>query len=121
MSLGEDALMIREYVRIQQWRKYIGYVVEAVCKVLPNGIVYLAGGAARGRLTALSDIDVVVVVPHPLKPSERLELKLKIIDKAFEKGLPIDYPLDLHVVDEYSLERYKRIGKLVELARCTTK
>ena len=121
MNSGEDVLMIKEYIRIQQWKKYVRYVVEAVCEILPNGVLYLAGGAARGRLTALSDIDVVVVVPHPLKPNERLELKLKIIDKAFEKGLPIDYPLDLHVVDEHGFERYKRAGKLVELARCTAR
>jgi len=110
--------MIREYVRLHQWRKYVKPVIEAACEVVQGGTVYLAGGAAEGRLTALSDVDVVVVVPRSLEPRERVEVKLEILDKAFDKGLPLDYPLDLHVVDEAGLERYKMLGKLVELARC---
>jgi hypothetical protein len=110
--------MIREYIRLHQWRRHMKPVVEAVCEVVPGGVAYLAGGAAEGRLTALSDIDVVVVVPYHLVPIGRIEIKLKILDRAFEKGLPIDYPIDLHVVDEAGLERYKKLGKLVELARC---
>jgi len=110
--------MIREYLRLLEWRRHVKPVVEAACEEAPGAAVYVAGGAAEDRLTALSDIDVVVALPLELSPSSRLDLKLRILDRAFEKGLPLDYPIDLHVIGPAELERYKRLGRLVELARC---
>jgi len=52
-------VMLRALVR---WKMYLGVIVEAVARAAPGARAYLTGGAAEGRLTALSDVDVVVVL-----------------------------------------------------------
>ena len=67
-----------------------------------------SGGAAEGRLTAVSDVDVLVVLPREPGPRERLRAKLRIMEEAFRSGLPLDYPIDLHVTGPRGLEAYRR-------------
>lgn len=63
MSLAPSSRLTRLRV-IRGWRRYAEIIARAVEATIPDASVYLAGGAAEGRLTILSDVDVVVVLPR---------------------------------------------------------
>jgi hypothetical protein len=57
------------------------------------------------------------VLPEDPDPRERLEAKTRILMKAFQEGLPWDYPVDLHVTGPQGLEEYRRRSKkMIEIA-----
>lgn len=83
-----------EYLR--NWRSAVEAVAKAVQDVEPNAWVYVIGGAAEDRLTVLSDVDVLVCV----EPKGRSlgELRRRILITAMDRyGLPLDYPIELHI------------------------
>ncbi|NPA96082.1 MAG: DNA polymerase III subunit beta [Crenarchaeota archaeon] len=100
---------------LREWRRFVEVVVEAVKRVEPEARVYLVGGAAEGRLTVLSDIDVVVVLPRELGFEEAAELRARIWEEAEKLGLPLYAPIDLHIVSVEGLRKYVRRGRVVEL------
>ena len=81
---------------LKNWRKAVEAIVKAVEDLRLDAEVYVVGGAAEGRLTILSDVDVLVCVK---KEGEDLrELRKQILVKAMDKyGLPWDYPVEIHV------------------------
>lgn len=119
MSL-EDKYMIRRLAALRRWREFVEAVARAAKDLLGEGVeVYVVGGAAEGRLTALSDIDVVIVTPKaPLSWRDRLWLAVDIRDRAYTSyGLPLDYPVDIKVMtpEEFAKAReryYKRVIRL---------
>lgn len=61
---------------------------------------------AEGRVTVLSDIDILIVVP---KGTPRKGLYAKILSLAIDKhGLPFDAPVELHIVEEGGETQYKK-------------
>jgi len=64
---GWARLALERYGLLKRWRELALIVARACREVLGPGClgVYVAGGAAEGRLTVLSDIDVVIVVDDP--------------------------------------------------------
>ena len=77
----------------------------------------MAGGAAEGGLTVLSDIDVLVVVEDP--GVDKLDTVLKLRRRAEELGVPEDAPLDIKVLTRGELDEHRRRGlyrRLVEVA-----
>lgn len=98
---------------LSSWRRYVKAVHEAVKAVVPDAEVYVIGGAAEGRLTVMSDIDVLVVL-HERPPFERaVELRSKIIERAEELGLPIYAPLELHIAGREDLRKYAERGRVI--------
>ncbi len=116
----EDKYMVRRLAILRRWREFVGAVVGAAKDLLGDDVdVYVVGGAAEGRLTALSDIDVVVVTPRaPRSWRDRVWLAIDIRDRAFTAyGLPLDYPVDIKVLtpEEFAEARgryYKRVIKV---------
>ncbi|RLE83814.1 MAG: hypothetical protein DRJ67_11595 [Thermoprotei archaeon] len=53
---------------------------------MPGAEVYLAGGAAEGRLTVLSDIDVLIVPPEKPGFSQAIEIRVRVLEKAEKLG-----------------------------------
>jgi len=105
----EDRYMVRRFRRLLSWRRYVGSVVKAAKEVLgPDTQVYVVGGAAEGRLTALSDIDFVLVTLNaPQTLRDRVRLAIIVRDKAVTRyGLPMDYPVDIHI---YGPEEFLRV------------
>ena len=90
---------------LSRWREYVTLIAEAVKAVAPQAKVYLVGGAAEGRLTVLSDVDVLVVLPKRLGFEEAVEL-----------GLPPYAPVELHIIGEDDLRRYSARGKVVPVS-----
>ena len=57
-----DEYMVERLARLLRWREYVEAIARAAEDLLGGGVeAYVVGGAAEGRLTAASDIDVVVV------------------------------------------------------------
>jgi len=100
---------------ISEWRRYVHVVARAARQVVPGAKVYLVGGAAEDRLTVLSDIDILVVLPRRPGFREAAGLRARILEEAEKQGLPLYAPVELHIVGEEELERYRRMGKLVPL------
>jgi len=101
---------------LKGWRRHLKHLVEAVKKVEPRARVYLAGGAAEDRLTVLSDIDVLVVLPEKPGFNEAARLRAAIWEEAENRGVPAYLPFQLHIIGREDLERYRRSSKLIRLA-----
>lgn len=56
----------------------INKIAKIIKETIPQGDVYLTGGAAENRLTILSDIDIVVVLPEKPSFEEAVKLRVKI-------------------------------------------
>jgi predicted nucleotidyltransferase len=99
-------IYIDEGLRIRQvfdniW-EFLSDVEEQVLKLFPGAEVYLFGSVARGRYTAASDIDILVLTDvTDWEPVDRAKAKLR---RMF-----IDTPVELHIVDRTMFEKwYKR-------------
>jgi len=99
---------------IMEWKSYVRVVIEAVRRVVPEAETYLVGGAAEGRLTVASDVDVLVVLPRRPSVDEAVEVRTKIIEEAEKLGLPPHAPVELHVIGKDELRRYAR-GSVIPL------
>ena len=107
-----DVLMARWfYELVTTWRRMARVVAEAAQSLYPGARVYVIGGAAEDRLTAVSDVDVLLVLPWEPGPRERLRIKIRVMEEAFRRGLPLDYPIDLHVAGPRSVEAYRRYAR----------
>ncbi len=106
-----DKYMVWRLRRLLNWHQYAGSIARAARDVLGRRtVVYVVGGAAENRLTALSDIDVLIVSENaPRSLRDRLRLAVLIRDRAVTAyGLPVDYPIDLHI---YRPEEFGDAGK----------
>ncbi len=108
--------MISELLILREWRKYVKILVEVAKAVAPYAEIYLVGGAAENRLTVLSDIDIVVVLPRNPSFEEATDLRARIWEEAEKRGLPPYAPIDLHIAGREELVRYEKHGKLLKLA-----
>jgi len=109
-----NAVVLTRLQILRGWRRYAEIVARAARDVCPDAEVYLIGGAAEDRLTVLSDIDILVVVPRKLDYGSAVELKERILEKAEELGLPLYAPVELHVADVETQAMYR--GVRVRLA-----
>ena len=100
---------------LAQWRRLVAIVAEAVKYVRLNAEVYVIGGAAEGRLTILSDIDVVIALPHEPSHEEAVTLIEEIFKEAEEHGLPLHAPIELHVVGPQELQKLLKKGKALRI------
>ncbi len=112
-----DLMALEWYLElVSTWRRVARIIAQVAKRFYPGSRVYVFGGAAEGRLTALSDLDILVVLPYEPSPRERLQVKKRILMEAFEQGVPWDYPVDLHVTGPKGFEGYKRYARrMVEL------
>ncbi len=95
------------------WRKYVRIIYRAIKSVIPDAEVYVIGGAAENRLTTMSDIDILVVLSEKPLFNEAVELRMKIMGKAEELGLPLYAPIELHIVGKEDLRKYVKKGKII--------
>ena len=95
-----------EYLRA--WRDAVRAIVESVRELGIDAEVYVVGGAAEGRLTVLSDVDVLVCLRG--RGLDVRRVKKAILFNAMDRhGLPWDYPIDLHVLDEAGCVEFLRM------------
>ncbi len=102
----------RHFEHLRRWREYAAAVARAARDLVPGAKVYVVGGVAKGRITVLSDIDILIVVP---KGAERRGLSRAIMARAMDVyGLPWDAPVELHIADEDGAGSYLE-GAAVEV------
>jgi len=91
--------------QLKMWREAVKAVAAAVRDLGLNADVYVIGGAAEGRLTVLSDVDVLVCLRNPEQKHRGLagEILWRAVDKF---NLPWDYPVEIHVVGEEECQLY---------------
>jgi len=104
---------------IRMWRRVVELVAEVVGELYPDAEVYLFGGAAEGRLTVLSDIDVAVVFGESLGFEERAEAVSRIWERLEERGVPPYYPLHLVILSRAELEKLR--GSKVRVSKAEQK
>ena len=96
---------------LRKWREVVEKVSDLIKEMYPEVEIYLIGGAAEGRLTILSDIDMVIVIRN--KQIDRAEM-LANIWEAMEKILPMWYPIEIHILTR---DEFRRLhGKKVKLS-----
>ena len=94
------------------WRSYIPILFEAVREVFGEDVeAYISGSALEDKLTAGSDIDVLIVVD---KVPERGLERARIIDAIWrfmeDRGVPWWYPFEIHLVTRWELDMLRRGG-----------
>ena len=101
---------VKMFMEKLRWREYVRYLAGAARRLLgPDVRVRVFGSAARGELTADSDIDVLLVVPEvPKSTSERAALVAEMLAEAEEKGMPWWYPIEVHWATPKEFERWFR-------------
>jgi len=119
LSGGWARYALERYSLLKRWRELAELVARACRETLSSRCmrVLVVGGAAEGRLTVLSDIDIVIVVPNP--SLKNIDTKLAIRRRAEELGLPLEAPIDLKILTEPELEELKRRGLYREVVDVT--
>uniref|UniRef100_A0A7J3X5Z7 Polymerase nucleotidyl transferase domain-containing protein n=1 Tax=Thermofilum pendens TaxID=2269 RepID=A0A7J3X5Z7_THEPE len=103
---------------LRAWREAAKAVARAAKDLDPSAEVYVVGGAAEGRLTVLSDVDVVVVLGKASGGEEVNRLRRALYTRAVDLyGLPWDYPVEIHVMtrEEFNEAFPKKNKKVVKL------
>lgn len=97
---------IRALEYLKNFKEIVEKVKEMARTVDPRVRIFVFGSAVRGRYTALSDIDVLVVV-------ENLDKKYEIMIRVYKE---IEAPVELHIVTKELFEKwYKRFIDLNEI------
>ncbi len=98
---------------LRTWRRVVSTLARTVKEMYPEASVYLLGGAAEDRLTALSDVDVAVVFDRELGAGERARILAALWRELERRGVPAYYPLHIIVLNKRELDRMKgRVEKL---------
>ena len=92
---------------LKKWRAITLKAATAIKKLYPQAEIYLFGGAAEGRLTVLSDIDLAVVVD--VEPGSRGEMLARIWEELEREGIPQYYPLEIHVLSRDEIARLRGV------------
>ena len=101
---------------LRRWKEAVRAIAKAVRDLGVKAELYVIGGAAESRLTILSDIDVLLCLEEGLGPEDRWALRRKVLGLAMDKyGLPIDYPVELHVWDKKTCDEALRREKAVRV------
>lgn len=80
----------------ENWRSVVESIKLAAKEILGDVYIVAFGGVVEGKVTALSDVDVLVVVDKlPDAAWKRAKIKGKIEEKA---GLPPIHPVQMHLV-----------------------
>ncbi|MEM3552715.1 MAG: nucleotidyltransferase domain-containing protein, partial [Candidatus Bathyarchaeia archaeon] len=83
-----------------KWRSLLPKLLNAVKKVIPDAEVYIFGSALKNKLTANSDIDVLIVSD---KASGFQRHKLAV---AIEENLSNPFIFELHLIPKEKLSWY---------------
>ncbi len=90
---------------LKEWREWIPLIVRSVKETLgEDAEVFIFGSVVEGRLTAASDVDVLVAsnnVPDDFLEAEELKSRIERL-----AGLPPRHPFELHLVTRRQASHY---------------
>lgn len=94
---------------LEKWRDVAKRVKDIVVAIDPEARVYVFGSVVKGKYTAASDIDILVV-------TSKTSLKYEIATRVYRE---VDAPVELHVVSPREFEawykKFVREDELVEV------
>jgi predicted nucleotidyltransferase len=104
---------------LRRWREYAEKIAKAVEDLVPEAEVYVIGGVAEDRTTIYNNIDVLIAIPARVLDDEAKEnLAIEVLEKATDVyGLPWDAPVEVHVADAKTLERYMKACRKMILVK----
>ncbi len=100
--------MVERLRMLMAWRRHADLIASAVRRVLSGAEVYVVGGATEERLTAVSDIDILVVTETaPRTAMERAEI---IAGNGGMKRLGVQnsYLYEIHLVGQAEAQEIPR-------------
>jgi len=100
---------------LKNWRRLAEAVARGAREVLGEGAeAYVFGSAARGKLSGLSDVDVLIVSPSgPMSALEEARAKAEIELRA---GLALGNPFEIHIMPREEAEAFlQRAGPAIEI------
>ncbi|MEM4886117.1 MAG: nucleotidyltransferase domain-containing protein [Thermofilum sp.] len=107
-SVSEDTALAVQTWRLEmllEWREHLPTLAEAAKEAFGEAEVYIFGSAVEGKLTADSDIDVLVVLNHvPRSGLERAKLLDKLWRALEKRGIPPWYPFEVHLATRDELK-----------------
>ena len=105
---------------LRRWKDVTAKVASAVGKLYPDAELYLVGGAARGLLTVLSDIDIAIVFDRAMDSGERTSIVARVWEELERIGVPTYYPLHLLVLSRDELEKLGGERKKLSIKKDTS-
>ncbi len=109
--------MVERLKKLLAWRNNADSLAEAVKKVFPESEVYIIGGAAEGRITAVSDIDVVVILEEPPKNAmERATLLARVREEMERRGITDSYLYEIHILSRSEAQRLLEKARFLRIA-----
>jgi len=97
---------------LKNWKRYVNEVARAAESLLKNCEVYSFGSAVRGKLTAASDIDVLIIAEDlPQNLMERAKVKGEIERLA---NLPPYHPIQIHLITRNEAKNSSIYSKATE-------
>ncbi len=92
-------------------------ISETVEEIVPDSTIYVVGGAAEGRLTALSDIDIVIVTDKaPKNIEEKARIIAAIRESLESKGIECNYLFEFHIIGPNEAEDFlKSCRKVIKV------
>jgi len=87
---------------LSKYRELAGKVKEIVKSVYPEAEVYIFGSVLSGKITALSDIDILIV-SNNLSQEENLKVKVEVL-----REIGFGAPIELHFATQYQLKNWYR-------------
>ncbi|NPA85477.1 MAG: nucleotidyltransferase [Crenarchaeota archaeon] len=92
--------MLERYSKLLKWRSYVPLLREALKRALPGAEAYIYGSAVEGKLSAKSDIDVMLVLERvPKSALERARMTARIREELEELGFYDHYLFEFHFVE----------------------
>lgn len=94
---------------LENYRVISEKVKKLVLKHWPNAKVYVFGSVIKGKYTAASDIDILVVLDKNVSRDEEYKVKAEVY-------MSVEAPIELHITSIEKFEHwYKRFIKEEEL------
>ena len=87
---------------LKNWRDVAGRIAEVARRIFGDAEVVVFGSVIKGDLTAVSDIDMLIVLKDmPMGAVKRAELKKAIEEEA---ELPLIHAVEIHLVTKKEAE-----------------
>ena len=96
--------MVERLRALLRWREYLGPLRKALKEAFPGCKAFIVGSASKGRLTALSDIDVLIVCNKKLTLMEFAKKTAMVREELEREGIEWSFLFEFHFVTEDRLK-----------------
>lgn len=104
MSKNYLKILMKRADIVRNWKNAVKKVAKAISDVLPDAEMYVFGSAVKRRITASSDIDLLIFSEKiPEKNIAKMKIILEIENKA---KLPEYHPFEFHLVNKRKKNQY---------------